>query len=485
VVDVTEAERAPSSARAGRPARAGRARREAGRPAVSLGRVDGLDGLRVLGALAVVVYHVVGSVQAANPPAMVILPPFAFAFFLISGFVIYRPFAAAHLTKRRMPPIGRFVVGRAIRVLPLWWLAVAVYLTVRGNPLQGTWDWIATLGLLQYAERDVRYAVIGPAWALSVEWIFYVSVPFLATGLWWLNRRLAPKVAPVRVQVAALAALAVPAMVFPAGRPFVAIIGGMALAVTDVHRRLAGVTPTWLLLLRRPSTAVVTTAVAWGLLVVYPYKEGLSVQWVEQDPLVVAIWIAVAVTWFAPVAFRAPSGPITTALAAPAMVRFSLLTFGIYLWHDLVLQETVDRLGTDAHLVAALYLTLLGALALAAFTFFTVERPLMVLKSTIDPPLGLCRAGRGAARSGRGAGRRRRGRRRAFERRRWHATAAPSSVASPAEARPSEARPRGGPASPPLPSRRPTRWRRHRRPPSPPRGPPPGAVGSPPSTGCG
>lgn len=391
MVDVTEAERTPPQERAAeidrpqRPERSSRAdRRRAGRPAVSLGRVDGLDGLRVLGALAVVVYHVVGSVHSANPPAMVILPPFAFAFFLISGFVIYRPYAAAHLTRRRPPPIGRFIVSRAIRVLPLWWLAVGTYLLIRGNPLEGTWDWIATLALLQYVETDVRYAVIGPAWALSVEWIFYLSVPFVASGLWWANRRLAPRVAPVRVQAMALGALALPAAVIPSGRPFVAIVLGMALAVADVHRRIVGVTPSWLLLLRRPSTAVVTTVVAWGLLIVYPYREGLSVQWVEQDPLVVAIWIAVALTWFAPVAFRAPSGPITRTLAAPAMVRFSLLTFGIYLWHDLVLQETIDRLGTDAHLLAALYLTMLGALALAAFTFATVERPLMVFKAALD-----------------------------------------------------------------------------------------------------
>ncbi|HRW39167.1 MAG TPA: acyltransferase family protein, partial [Aquihabitans sp.] len=136
-------------------------------------------------------------------------------------------------------------------------------------------------------------------------------------------------------------------------------------------------TPAWLVVLRSPSTALAATVVAWLLLLDYPYREGLSVQWVQQDALIVAIWVAVALAWFTPVAFGSGTGLITRRLAAPAMVRLSFLTYGIYLWHDLVLRQVTEHLGTDVHLLAAMYLTLLGSVVLAATTFVLLERPLL------------------------------------------------------------------------------------------------------------
>lgn len=358
-----------------------------GRAPLRLPRVPGLDGLRLLGALAVVVYHTMGAVLGANPSAGVILPPFAFAFFIISGFVIYRPFATAHLNRQKMPSTRKYLTGRALRVLPLWWVALGVYLLVNGTGgLDTPLEWVATFGLLQFAIPEIRFAVIGPAWALSVEWIFYLTAPFLASGLRTANRRFLPRTDPFKVQLAVLLPLAVVTAVIAPVRPFVAIIVGMLLAVTDVRRHLTKTTPQWLEALRAPGLALVVTAVAWVILIDYPYKPGLSVQWVEQDPLVVLIWLAVAACWFATVAFREPEGIITKRLDSPVAVRLALLSFGLYLWHDLVLQQTIEHLGIDAHLGAALYLTLVGSFTIATLTFFTIERPLMMIRARIVPP---------------------------------------------------------------------------------------------------
>lgn len=363
-----------------------RRRRPSLRPKLQLSRVEGLDGLRVIGALAVVVYHVMGSVLDANPPVAVIMPPMAFTFFVLSGFVIYRPFAAGHLNRQAVPKTSHFLANRAIRVLPLWWIAIAVYLAVEGTDrLQTATDWWATIGLVQFAVPDARYAVIGPAWALSVEWIFYLSVPFIASFIQGAHRAVAPRASALQAQLAALIPLLVACAVLPPLRPFVAIILGMLLAIASVRQTMTGATPQWLEILRSPATAFVTTAVAWAILLDYPYKSGLSVQWVEEDPLVVAIWIVVAIAWFAPVAFGPGEGIITRHLRSPWATRFGLLTFGIYLWHDLVLTRTVRVLGTDAHLAAVMYLTVAGGIAAAAVTFFTVERPLMALRERLQP----------------------------------------------------------------------------------------------------
>lgn len=350
-----------------------------------LRRVAALDGLRVLAALGVVVYHAMGAVLGANPTAGVIIPPAAFTFFLISGFVIHRPFAAAHLAGSRGPDPRGFWANRVVRVMPLWWVAVATYLVVQGNHLHGPGEWVATLTLFQYVVPSARYAVVGPAWALSVEWIFYLAAPLLALGIRRLHRAMAPTTAPERVQYAVLGALGVLCAGVGPLRPFVAIIIGMAFGVLDAVRHERRRTPRWLPHARSGAVTVLVTAVGWVVLAGYHYREGLSVQWVQQDPLVLAIWITVATSWFLPVAFGPAASPVNRRLGAPLVVAAGQLTFGIYLWHDLVLQRTVRVLGLDANVYAVGYLTLLGAVALAALTYQLVERPCLGLRRRFLP----------------------------------------------------------------------------------------------------
>ncbi|HRW38785.1 MAG TPA: acyltransferase, partial [Aquihabitans sp.] len=240
---MTETVREPRATRP-RPPSARRRRRPERRPALRLRRVDGLDGLRVLGALAVVVYHVLGAVLEANPRVGVIMPPAAFTFFIISGFVIYRPFAASHVAGNPPTDLRRYAVGRAIRVLPLWWTALVVYLLVFGTGrLDSPLEWGATLTLTHYAVPGARFAVIGPAWALSVEWIFYLVVPIVAAGIAGAHRALAPRAEAASFQLAGLAAIGAVTAAVADLRPFVAIVVGMALAVVSIRQQQTRRTP--------------------------------------------------------------------------------------------------------------------------------------------------------------------------------------------------------------------------------------------------
>lgn len=364
---------------------------------MKLRRIDGLDGLRVASAVGVVVYHVLGAVLGPNPPVAVILPPVAFTFFVISGFVIYRPFVAAHAGGRPAPALGRFYGSRLFRVLPLWWTVLAVYLLVDGTDgLHGTAQWVTTVLLLQFTVAEARFSVIGPAWALSVEWLFYLAVPLFAMGVAALHRAAGRSIGAARFHYAVLVPLMVLCVLEPSARPFLAILAGMVFAVADVEALRSGHRPDWLRFSASPATALVVTVVAWVILVDYPYRAGTSVQWVEQDLLVVAIWLAVAVAWFATVAFGRGDGVITRWLGTPFMVRASMLTFGLYLWHDLVLKQVLKHLGTDVHLGAALYLTALGAMALTVASYLLVERPMIGLRARMvpDPDLSTATAAR-------------------------------------------------------------------------------------------
>ena len=345
-----------------------------------LPRVPALDGLRVFAAASVVLYHVLGARYGANPTAGVLFPSAAFLFFVISGFVIYRPFAAAHLAGNPEPSLGRFYRSRLVRVLPLWCLAVTTYLLFDpGHHLHGIGQWVATYLLVQYPWHAVRYAVIGPAWALSVEWIFYLSAPLLALGVRRGRERFAGSAAPWQAEAAVLGTLFVAAWVVPSARPAVALIAGMGLGVFDVYRRQRR-TPRWLRLMAGNGWILAaTTAVSWIALAQYPYQGGLSVQWVERDAGVLAIWITTAVLWFIPVAFGDATREPQRTLGGPRMAALAQLTFGLYLWHQMILDRVISRLGRDGGFTAVLYLTAGGSILAALVTYLAVERPGQIL----------------------------------------------------------------------------------------------------------
>lgn len=341
-------------------------------------RIDGLDGLRILSALGVLVYHVLGEFVGGNPSAGVILPPVAFVFFLISGYVIFRPFAVADLTGRPLPALRPYYTSRLLRVMPLWLLVVGVHLVVFGtDPLRGTADWVLTLTLLQVVDPEIRYAIIGPAWALSTEWVFYLLAPLWARGVVLLRRSTARRTDPARWQLSSLLPVAAFCVVVPAARPFLATVFGVALAIVHVEHTRSGRFGSLVPVLRSTDLGALITAVGWFLLLVYPYRQGLSVQWASNDPLLLLLWMTVATAWFCPVVFGSSRGPITSRLAHPLMVRLATLTFGLYLWHDLFIRIVARELGTDTHLLGAMYLVSIGSVLAAVITFVGLEEPLI------------------------------------------------------------------------------------------------------------
>ncbi|WP_424215119.1 acyltransferase family protein [Streptomyces sp. BI20] len=146
-----------------------------------------LDGLRILAALAVVLYHytaVVGAWSVNGRTKFPTLFPFAAygwlgvqLFFLISGFVICMSCWGK--------PLQHFFVSRVVRLFPAYWFAVlattAVVALIAGGkrPLQLT-DVLVNLTMLQ-EPMGVR-SVDGAYWTLFVELRFYVLFAVMA---WW------------------------------------------------------------------------------------------------------------------------------------------------------------------------------------------------------------------------------------------------------------------------------------------------------------
>lgn len=344
-------------------------------------RVDGLDGLRTLSAFGVIIYHSLGAILGGNPAPGLVLPPVALAFFLVSGYVIYRPMVIADLGGTPQPKLRPFYTSRILRVVPLWWLAVGTYLIAFGTePLQSVRDWILTFAILQVLDVNIRYDIIGPAWALSTEWVFYLVAPLWARLIIVLRRSLAPRVDRARWQLGGTALVGIICIFTPPARPFIATVVGVACAIVDVERVRTGRDPWIVSLVRSPWFTPLVTVVGAGLLLVYPYSEGLSVQWAESDLPLLAIWIAMATAWFAPLVFGRRQGRIRTALGGPLMMRLALLTYGLFLWHELFLSAILRGIGADVNIYAALYIVIVGSLVLSTITFIGLEEPLILLR---------------------------------------------------------------------------------------------------------
>ena len=164
-------------------------------------RLPGVDGLRAIAAGSVVVFHVwaigsVGGPVALGSLSRSVLPKLPLGvtlFFVISGFLLYRPFAAAIIRAERGPGLFKYLRNRALRILPAYWVILLLTgLVLRTTLLHPLPDLRAGSLLLRPAAliMDAFFVQnyhpatimtgIGPAWSLAIEVVFYLTLPLLA-----------------------------------------------------------------------------------------------------------------------------------------------------------------------------------------------------------------------------------------------------------------------------------------------------------------
>lgn len=148
-------------------------------------RLEVLDGLRFLAAMAVLAYHFTTMDRVWQRPAVDVFPQQTFAygwlgvylFFLISGFVICMSSWGRGA--------GAFLVSRAVRLYPVYWLSVVVVAAVTT-----VWPWwqrpdgwgstLVNLTMLQDAFGVPSVAEV--YWTLWAELRFYLLFSLV---VWW------------------------------------------------------------------------------------------------------------------------------------------------------------------------------------------------------------------------------------------------------------------------------------------------------------
>lgn len=382
-------------------------------------RFAGVEGLRGLAAASVLAHHVwlyadpTGGRYDAGK-ADVVLRTCGTAgvvlFFVLSAFLLWRPFAAAVLADEPGPRLRSYVMRRALRVLPAYWLALlgaglvlrSTYLpatVVEGRSLASEPGvLVANLLLVQGLTPGTLLTGIGPAWSLAVEVVFYAVLPLLAAGAllsarrtgWGRRRRYLAALAPAGVLLAVGEVGLRVAFALPAGdggtwagswhavaaRSFMAFAalfaGGVVLAVVSLQvERGALVLPSrWRVL-------------AWGLALVLGAVAVLALDTGRIGEHRGMLLLSVAFTLLlALVVLPARRPRLATALSARPLHALGLVSYGVFLWNEPVAWwlrlQGWTRPGSTGFLLA-LGATSLVSVVLATASWRIVERPALRL----------------------------------------------------------------------------------------------------------
>ncbi|MFL6238770.1 MAG: acyltransferase family protein [Actinomycetes bacterium] len=189
----------------------------AGTPVVER-RFPCLDGYRAVAALTVLLSHVAfttgRSLHGRGSSLLTHTDIGVAVFFVLSGFLLYRPMAVARLSGRPLPSVRDYLARRVLRIVPAFWVSVvfvmlvlAVNADVRGDAKQ----WLLHLGFAQIYTSNDRTLGLGQDWSLCAEVTFYLFLP-----CWpYLLRRLRPtRTLSVRAELICLAALAIGGLVW-------------------------------------------------------------------------------------------------------------------------------------------------------------------------------------------------------------------------------------------------------------------------------
>jgi len=173
-----------------------------------LGFVPALEGMRGLAALGVLLTHVAFQTGATGTPVFGrIWGRFDMAvavFFGLSGFLLWRSHAAAARGLAPAPSTIRYLINRAARILPAYWVVVCAVLLLLPQAGGGLRVWLANLGLVQVFVPLTLTDGMTQMWSLSVEVAFYLILPAFAFALVWLRGARAAWRIPVLLGLTAL-----------------------------------------------------------------------------------------------------------------------------------------------------------------------------------------------------------------------------------------------------------------------------------------
>jgi len=381
-----------------------------------------LDGVRALAASAVVLTHVgfnTGSSSAEDGiggSMLAHLDVGVAVFFVLSGFLLFRPFPHAAVRGRAAPDARAYLWRRALRILPTYWLTVVgALLFLPDNSDVGAGSLLQHLALVQIYDDEGSAVGLDHMWSLCTEVAFYAVLPLLAAGLVWLSRGRPSRPWPAMLALGGLM-VAGPLYLYaswiwrwdfyptnlwlPAFAGWFA--GGMALALLTVAD------PDW-----RPVRAARTVGAHLGLcwagaaalyaLACTPITGPFTLDTPSAGEATVrnVLYMGIAVLLVLPLVLgQERGGLVRQGLSGSTARRLGEISYGIFLVHMVLLMGLYSWLDVpefSGGLVPVFVLIWSASATIAAALYHCVERPLRRFRSLVPDRSGAAQLDRNSS----------------------------------------------------------------------------------------
>lgn len=384
-------------------------------------RFGALDGLRALAAGMVLMSHVNAGYVAVNliEPLSTHLGGAGVAvFFVLSGFLLYRPYATAHLAAFAPRPWKVYARHRLLRIFPAYWLALAGSILLLGPPASYTVrDALGDITLTNWyrAVPMTDTTALFLSWTLTIEISFYLFLPFMAL---FVRRVLAARAATPRQRLTAeLTGLTLLFVLWVAwlvatrnaiGEPSARNIfqwlpgylgwfgAGMLMAIAVAWRDQGGQLPGWLSGLAG-QWWVCWVGAAWAFLTfsfVHEVARFPVSYFGFGDMRVFGARLVFNGLFGALIVLPAVLGPVGTsridrALRGRIVAYLGMVSYGLYLWHTTVLKR-LEEADVNWTLWSIFVVDLAITVAIASVSWYAVERPLIRFRNprghvAVDP----------------------------------------------------------------------------------------------------
>jgi len=358
-------------------------------------RQPGLDLLRALAIVVVVVYH--AALFGFKLPGRV--DRFGWIgvdlFFVLSGYLIGGQLLASLARDQRIK-LGRFFTRRALRIMPAYFVVLAIYFLLpawREYPEMSQPLWKFLLSVQNIALHGGT--AFSHAWSLAVEDQFYLALPFLLLFLY--HRPRAAIIVPCLIVVGGIALRAFLAarnssvdggvsfrafqawIYYPTWTRLDSLVFGVVLAAIERFR------PNWWQRLINFAPWLWLTALG---LIVYALYLGET----ENLTVVACVWqfplIAVGMAAML-VCAVSPQLPLCR-VAIPGTAFIASIAYSAYLIQKLIIhgvEQFCANHSIDLTSVPALVGVELCVYIAATILFLSIERPFLLLRRRFAPPV--------------------------------------------------------------------------------------------------
>ncbi len=366
-----------------------------------------LDGLRAVAALLVLLFHawsiVPNYIQPGQSPSAY---PLWYAktgvnlFFVLSGFLLFLPYAQWLLGIREQPDIRLFYKRRALRVVPAYWASLIIIGILLHPAAPG--DLLIHFAFLSNTNWDSVFSINGVYWTMAIEVQFYVTLPLIALGMYALARR----IGLLQAIVAALLGL----FALSVASTYLTHIGGLDLLTMPVVSSFLvqyAAMPYWL--------GVFACGIACSLIYtyatkIYPKRAAADLPvaklWTQRSgnyallagvvllillsmvPFLRDIWMQQALFGLGyagilfGVLFGSPS--LRWPLANPVMRFVGLISYSFYIWHHAALivvgPKLHGALAGQYHTIVLFVIGLAITIPIAYLSYQVFERPFIAVR---------------------------------------------------------------------------------------------------------